>query len=106
MGDKIENLPLDSFPPSKEEKEMSRWLFGDTVKELKKTTASVGNEFLKFLYLGGLFLVCSLPVVDSLIRQFIPFCRTSWVPVVLVKTVLFILLFWIFCNATFLKKND
>lgn len=107
MGDKIENLPVDKFPPSHEEREICKWLFGDPITEIKKVTTSLtGGELMRYLYVSLIFFVCSLPVFDGIIKQFIPLCNQYWISLLVCKTIIFIILYWIFCNGNFLKKNE
>lgn len=101
MGDKITELPTDKIPPTTDEKEMCGWLFGNSTENVKKSITSLWNEFQNYLYLGLLFLILSLSPVDSLLKGIIPLASTSVLVLLIIKTILFLLLYWLFLNSRF-----
>lgn len=100
MGDKITDLPVDTIPPTMEEKEMCGWLFGNSTDNLKKSVSSLWNEFQNYLYLGLLFAVLSLSPVDSLLKSILPLA-SSFIVLLVMKTLIFLLLYWLFLNSRF-----
>lgn len=100
MGDKITDLPVDKIPPTMEEKEMCGWLFGNSTDNLKKSVSSLWNEFQNYLYLGLLFAVLSLSPVDSLLKSILPLA-SSFIVLLVIKTLIFLLLYWLFLNSRF-----
>jgi hypothetical protein len=100
MGDKMADLPVDTIPPTTEEKEMCGWLFGNPTENLKKSVSSLWNEFQNYLYLGLLFAVLSLSPVDSLLRSILPLA-SSFILLLVIKTFIFLLLYWLFLNSRF-----
>lgn len=105
MGDTIQHLPTDSIPLTADEKELTGWLFEEDKQEHTRTTmTTLWNEIQKFLFLGLLFIFFLLPVVDTLLGKIIPILQSSYILRILVKTPLFLLLYWIFLNRFFLMQ--
>ena len=98
MGDTIIQLPTDNIPPSSEEKEMSDWLFNPTEK-LKTEIVSLWGEFHNALFVGLLFAVFSLPPVDKFICSVVPLAANSFITLVLIRTAIFIIIYWLFVNT-------
>ena len=72
--DYLDNLPTESITPSKLEQELSDKVFGKQLSFPKKFI----KESKDMLILGLLFILFSLPQLDSLIKKFIPITNNSW----------------------------
>lgn len=103
MGDRVIDLPTDEFPATVDEKEMSSWLFGNPTEQLKKDVSNVWTEVQNLSYIGLLFALFWLPPVDTLLKQ-IPMVNSP-ITLVIVRTAVFLLLYWIFMNSNFLTKK-
>lgn len=100
MGDIIEQLPSDQTIPSHNEIRIVDTLF----KEQKSIIDTILMNTKDLIVLGILFIIFSLPQVDALIEQF--FNSTSTSPYILigVKTLLFIISYFILQNLHLVKK--
>ena len=103
MGDVLKELPTDEFPSTSDEKEMTNWLFSPT-EELKKNVTTIWADINNLLYLGLLFAVFWLPPVDATLKQFIPMANSSPVLLTIIRTVIFLVLYWIFLNGKFMMR--
>ena len=102
MADKIEHLPVDENAPTAKEVHLIEYLF-----EKKKD----GNTFLGGI-LGGfkeailgavLFIILSLPFLDGIIQSCIP-ATNNFVILLIVKTVVFLILFAIIQNIALVRS--
>ena len=69
MADRLASLPTDENPPTHPEIQMVDYLFGKDGSQ-KKINGLIG-EFKLSLVAGGLFVILSLPWVDTLFKNFI-----------------------------------
>ena len=67
----------------------------------KKIFMNTKDVFL----LGILFIIFSLPQVDSLIRRFVPVADKSSIIMVLIKTCLFMIVYYVIKNLYLVRKN-
>jgi hypothetical protein len=89
--DYLDNLPTESITPSKLEQELSDKVFGKQLSLPKKFI----KESKDMLILGLLFILFSLPQVDSLIKKFIPITNNLVYILIFVKAVFLMILYWI-----------
>ena len=91
QSDPLGNLPVDQSQPTHKEIQLVDTLF----KENKKTMSVIAEELKSAAIVGALFLVLSLPQVDSLFRRMIPSLANSTYIMLIIKVVMFIALYWI-----------
>ena len=100
-ADLIKNLPTDKVLPSQDEIQMMDILF--------KNTSSYGiNNLLKelkdVLVLGILFILFSIPQIDTLLNKFIPITTTSPYMLILIKAGIIMVFYWIIKHFYLMKK--
>ncbi len=99
--DMINTLPIDKSVPSQTEIQIVDTLFP------KKHTA-IQQFFGKskdVLIIGLLYIIFAIPYTDDLIKKLIPSTQTSIYLLVLVKTIAFMLLFFIIQNWYLCRKK-
>jgi hypothetical protein len=102
-SDDIESLPLDNvYVPSQNEKQIVESLFG--IQD-KSVINKIMNEFKDLVIVAILFIVFSLKNVDDLIYKFVPASQNSVYILLLIKTLGFVVLFWIVKNF-YLSRSD
>ena len=89
-GDSVDNLPIDQSEPSKQEIEIVDTLF----KKHRSTMSLIVDEMKSSFIVGLLFLVLSLPQVDTLIRRMIPLTNSIYF-LLIIKLLLFVALYWL-----------
>ena len=99
-GDPIANLPSDAEEPTPQELQVRQTLFRDA----PKTASTLFSEFAGVLIVGALFAILSLPIVDSLIARFVPSVGNSPVLRILVKTFIFIIIYYFIKNMYLVRK--
>jgi hypothetical protein len=90
-GDPLVNLPVDKEKPSEQEAQIIQNLFVTH----RSTMDVILAEAKDSLIIGLLFLILSLPIVDSLIQRFIPFASKSVYILVAFKAIVLMVLYWI-----------
>jgi hypothetical protein len=95
-SDDIESLPLDNvYVPTENEKQIVESLFG--IQD-KSVINKIMNEFKDLVIVAILFVVFSLKNIDDLIYRFVPTSKNSVYILLLIKTLGFVVLFWIVKN--------
>jgi hypothetical protein len=116
MGDNIRELPIDTVPPTHDEKEMIHWMF--PVKEKpqhepvsQNVTASQSEMTSKFHFeLKSLtivilmYIALSNPWTDSIFNKTLPITTNSSVILTICKSIVFAILLLLFFNI-FYKHN-
>ena len=82
---------------------MVDYLFGKDGSQ-KKINGLIG-EFKLSLIAGALFVILSLPWVDTLFRNFISVANNE-VILMIIKTVLFVVIFYFISNFWIVRKKD
>ena len=101
--DLIKNLPTDKVQPSSDEIQMMDILFKNTAS----TSNGINNllkELKDVLTLGILFILFSIPQIDTLLNKFIPVTMTSPYILILIKTGIIMVLYWIIKHFYLMKK--
>jgi hypothetical protein len=102
-SDDIESLPLDNFyVPSQNEKQIIDSLFG--VQD-KWVISKITNELKDLFIIAILFVLFSMKNVDELIHKFVPASQNSVYILLLIKTLGFVVLFWIAKNFYLSRGN-
>ena len=100
--DLIKNLPVDKVQPSHEESQMMDILF--------KNTSSGGmnnifKELKQSLIVGILFILFSIPQIDSLINKILPITASSVYILIIIKAIFIMVLYWIINHLYLAKKK-
>ena len=94
-SDDIEKLPIDNnYVPTQNENDIIDSLFGVE----KSVMNNIVNETKDLIIIAILFIVLSLKDVDDLIKKFIPVTQNSVYILLLIKTLSFVVIFWIIKN--------
>lgn len=97
-GDSLHNLPSDPhFPPSPEEVQTVKDLFGEITPTQKAQARESFNAFRLPLLIGLLFLIFSLPFFDAFLIRMIPGLTSIFllgVKTLLVVVTVFVLVNW------------
>ena len=91
-ADLIKDLPTDKVEPSHDELQMMDMLFKNT------STSSMNNLFKELkdsLIVAILFIVFSIPQIDSLLNKYIPITQTSLYILILIKSIFVMGLYWL-----------
>lgn len=99
--DLIKDLPTDKVQPSNDEIQMMDILFKNTPNN---TINNLLKELKDVLTLGILFILFSIPQIDSLLNKFIPITVTSPYILILIKTGIIMVLYWIIKHFYLSKK--
>jgi hypothetical protein len=100
-GDNIEKLPSDETVPSHNEILIVDQFF----QEKKGFVDLLLSKTTNTLILGILFVIFSLPYLDNLIIKFIPFAGTSIYTLLGIKTILFVISYFVFTNLYLSRKT-
>jgi hypothetical protein len=101
IGDVIEQLPADMSVPSHNEIRIVDQLF----QQKKGIFDRILGQTKDIIILGGLFIVFSLPFVDSLIRKFVTMAGTSPYILIGIKALLFVFSYFIIKNLYLAQKK-
>jgi hypothetical protein len=99
MGDNIAQLPTDVIEPTPQELQLLNTLFGETKKN-RNFNLEIKNLFVLFI----LFILLSSPQFNQLLEKFINITSKSIYINILLKAIIFIILYWLFANFS-LSKN-
>lgn len=103
-SDDIENLPLDkTYIPTQNERAIVDSLFG--VQD-KSVLNKIVNELKDLVLIAILFILFSLKNVDEFIQKVIPVSQNSVYILLLIKTIAFVSVFWIFKNFYLSQSNN
>jgi hypothetical protein len=97
--DVLSTLPTDKIPPTQSELQMLNTLFNH-----KKEINNILTEAKEAIIVGIIFLLFSVPQVDSLIQKFIPITEKSTYILLLIKILFVIVLFWVVKHFYLIKK--
>ena len=101
LGDLIDQLPADTSVPSHNEIRIVDQLF----QQKKGIFDKILTQTKDIVVLGGLFIIFSLPFVDSLITKFITAAGTSPYILIGIKALLFVLIYFIIKNLYLARKQ-
>lgn len=102
MGDSIQALPTDQIQPSPQEMQVYNAVF----QQNNLTTMQKVVHGLRDIILAGiLFIVFQLPQIDELLEKFIPVARTSYPIRVVLKAVMFSLVYFMVKNWYLTRKG-
>lgn len=98
-GDIVENLPTDHNEPSLQETQLVDALF------TKKKTVfdKIMGESTNILLLGALYILLSLPQIDTLIKRFIPMGESPYM-MIGIKAILLMVIYFIVVNIYLVRK--
>jgi hypothetical protein len=103
-SDDIENLPLDkTYIPTQNERAIVDSLFG---VQNKSVLNKIVNELKDLVLIAILFILFSLKNVDEFIQKVIPASQNSLYILLLIKTIAFVTIFWIFKNFYLSQSNN
>jgi hypothetical protein len=102
LGDMIETLPSDQSVPSHNEIRLVNQLFQKKKGIFDKILLNTKD----ILIIGGLFVLFSLSQVDRLIKKVIPSADKSPYILLGIKTILFIIIYFIIKNIYLAKKSN
>ena len=101
MADSLLYLPTDNHPLNHREVQIFQSLFKNDNKNISRIISE-----LKDAIIGGvLFALLSLPKIDELIKRFLPSTSKSLIILLIIKTLIFIALFWVILNFA-LSRTD
>jgi hypothetical protein len=101
VGDFINQLPADMSVPSHNEIRIVDQLF----HQKKGIFDLIMGKTKDIIVLGGLFIIFSLPFVDTLIMKFVTAASTSPYILIGIKALLFVLTYFIINNLYLARKN-
>ena len=97
--DVLSTLPTDKIPPTSSELQILNTLFNH-----KKEINNILIEAKEAIIVGIIFLLFSVPQLDSLIQKFIPITEKSTYILLLIKILFVIVLFWVIKHFYLIKK--
>ena len=100
-SDFIEVLPVDKTQPTYEELHVINTLF----KSHNNTMNVIFNEAKESLIVGFLFILFSIPQIDSLFNKYIPVTNKSIYFLILIKALFIIVIFWILKHFNLILKK-
>lgn len=98
--DSLDSLPVDQNVPSPNEVHILDTLF----KKKHSVVQKILLETKDVMLVGFLFIIFSLPQVDEIIKKLIPMTNTSVYIAVLVKSVGFMILYFLVKNLYLVRK--
>lgn len=98
--DVLDSLPVDKNIPTPAEVHMVDMLFGQNKGTIEKFLDGTKD----IIFLGIFFIIFSLPQVDDIIKKFFPSTSTSPYILIFVKSLVFMLCYFIFKNVYLVKK--
>lgn len=101
-SDLIKDLPTDKVEPSTDELQMMDILFKNA------NTPGMNNLFKEIkdsLIVGILFILFSIPQIDTLLNKYIPITQTSPYILILIKAIFIIGLYWLIKHFYLAKKK-
>ena len=100
-GDSIARLPVDQSQPSNNELYIVNSLF----TKHKSTMDALVAESKDSLIIGLLFIIFSLPTLDSLIKRILPIAEKSPYILVAIKAIAVMALYWLIKHF-YLSRNS
>jgi hypothetical protein len=101
-SDPIASLPTDKQEPTPTELHVIHTLFNDNNN--KKSMAIIFSEAKESLIVGILFVILTIPQVDTIINKILPMTEKSSYILLLVKIFIIMLLFWLVKHFYLAKK--
>jgi len=99
-GDIIENLPTDSSMPSHDELQIINSIF----RENKTSNGKLFEEAKEVIILIILFIILSIPPVDSALKKFIPATNSPYI-LILIKGIILAVVFYTIKNMYLIQKK-
>ena len=96
----IDQLPTDQSIPSHDEINIIKTIFND-----KNNMNKLFSGLKKIIIAGLLFAILSLPPIDPLIHKIMPSIAKSPYTTIIIKTVIFIVLYFVICNLYLARAN-
>lgn len=84
-GDPIQNLPVDDSPPSHNEINMINNIFKSNDKNIKNLLTEIKYMIIS----AALFILFSIPKVDTTIKSLIPYCENNDFFLLIIKAIIF-----------------
>jgi hypothetical protein len=100
LADNLQYLPTNKLSPSPTDLHLTDQIFGP---ETTFTTKFI-SEGKESIIIGLLFIIFSLPQIDELIKKILPIARNSVYFLILIKSLLFMIIFWLIKNFYLSKK--
>jgi hypothetical protein len=100
-ADFIEQLQTDQSIPTTSEVQLVDTIF----KKDKNSWAKIFDELKGSIIIGIIFIVFSLPQVDSIIKKFVPATENSIYMLILIKTLLFIIAYYLIKNLYIVNRR-
>ena len=100
VGDNIDSLPTDQTVPSHNEIQMVETIFKKKLTTMQKILSGV-KEFVLLLVL---FIVFSLPQLDSILRKLISMTESPYI-LILIKGILFVIVYFLIKNLYLARKR-
>lgn len=100
-GDAIDQLPVDESMPSHDEINMVNTLF----KKERGAMAKIFDEIKSVLIVAGLFIIFSLPIVDTTLQNLIPITRNSWIILISIKAIIVMIIFYFISNLSIIRNT-
>ena len=100
-SDLISDLPVDKNEPTNTEIQIVDTIF----KKHKKTINSLFSEAKESIIVGILFVIFSIPAIDSFITRIIPSANNSSYILLLIKILFIMLSFWVLKHFYLSRKS-
>jgi hypothetical protein len=101
IGDAIDQLPADTSVPSHNEIRIVDQLF----QQKKGMFDHILRNTKDIVVLGLLFVIFSLPFLDNLIKRFVTIADTSHYALIVIKALLFVLVYFVIKNIYLVRKS-
>lgn len=95
MSDYIATLPVDDEPVTPDDRYLANTLFGNNKRSI---LGSLLRDLKQPLVAGVLFAILSNSTVTQLIRDVIPYAKSSEISLLIFKTSMFIILMYLYNN--------
>ena len=99
--DSIKSLPTNTDIINDLDLQIVNNLFGTSNKSIKE---NVLHEAKDLIIISILFIILSLPQTDKILQKYLPITN-NYIYNILLKTILFVLFYWLIKNFYFLRKN-
>ena len=100
-GDLVTQLPIDETIPTHDELRVVDSLF----KQKKGMVDRILENTKDVLIVGILFAIFSIPTIDNIVKKFCKSAETSVYILILIKTLLFMFVFFLLKNFYLVRKN-
>lgn len=99
-SDLLQKLPVDNNEPTKEEVNVIQSLFPP---KQNKEMQLIFNEAKESIIVGILFLIFSVPYLDTVIQKILPLAQSPFI-MILVKVALMMVLYWVIKHFYLARK--